>query len=43
MIPGPEPWVGFCRDAVTEVKGVLVELPGRVLGAVGAVGELFND
>ena len=30
MIPGPEPWVGFCRDAVTEVKRVLVELPGRV-------------
>ncbi|MBA2568904.1 MAG: hypothetical protein H0V11_06110 [Actinobacteria bacterium] len=29
MIPGPEPWVGFCRDAVTEVKRVLGELPGR--------------
>jgi len=30
VIPGPEPWVGFCRDAVTEVKRVLVDLPGRV-------------
>ena len=30
MIRGPDPWVGFCRDAVTEVKRVLVELPGRV-------------
>jgi len=30
VIPGPEPWVGFCRDAVTEVKRVLIELPGRV-------------
>jgi myo-inositol-1(or 4)-monophosphatase len=30
VIRGPEPWVSFCRDAVTEVQRVLGELPGRV-------------
>ena len=30
MTPGPEPWVGFCRAAVIEVKRVLVDLPSRL-------------
>jgi myo-inositol-1(or 4)-monophosphatase len=30
VIRGPEPWVDLCRDAVTEVKRVLGELPGRI-------------
>ena len=29
MTPGPEPWVGFCRDAVEDLRRVLGELPGR--------------
>ena len=29
MTPAPEPWLGFCRDAVADVQRVLGELPGR--------------
>jgi myo-inositol-1(or 4)-monophosphatase len=29
VILGPEPWLGFCRDAVEDVRRVLGELPGR--------------
>jgi myo-inositol-1(or 4)-monophosphatase len=27
--PGPEPWLGFCREAAEDVRGVLAELPTR--------------
>ena len=30
MTPAPEPWAGFCRDAVADVRRVLGELPGRI-------------
>ncbi|HEX2413045.1 MAG TPA: inositol monophosphatase family protein, partial [Solirubrobacteraceae bacterium] len=29
VTPAPEPWLGFCRDAVGDVQRVLGELPGR--------------
>jgi myo-inositol-1(or 4)-monophosphatase len=29
VTPAPEPWLGFCRDAVGDVRRVLGELPGR--------------
>ena len=29
MTPGPEPWVGFCREAAADVQRVLGDLPGR--------------
>jgi myo-inositol-1(or 4)-monophosphatase len=29
VTPAPEPWLGFCRDAVADVRRVLGELPGR--------------
>jgi myo-inositol-1(or 4)-monophosphatase len=29
VTPGPDPWLGFCRGAVEDVRRVLGELPGR--------------
>jgi myo-inositol-1(or 4)-monophosphatase len=29
VTPGPEPWVGFCREAAADVQRVLGDLPGR--------------
>jgi myo-inositol-1(or 4)-monophosphatase len=28
-VPGPEPWLSFCRDAVEDVRSVLASLPSR--------------